>query len=453
MKFDPEKGRGARRPLPRSRLSKLEVVHGAMRSNTTELPRGKDKRKGVKEKDGPVADFTKRGLLAGLLGLGALKALEKGLDAAAVAIDEHREGELDERVSEEDVEVQEAPVGRFPIRLQFSRLGENENRAGDIYALYLGLPEVRGGSPIPAEITIDGFAVLEKSYDKKDAHIRRNFDGQEREQYLRNSEQARNHARAVLAERSRSAKRFDSIQEFADDIKDIPSDLYNAFNQGGWDTLATRMSLDAGEKRLLKLIASKMDVRMLLAYSMTELFPSQTGLSLKIFEQYIQEGGIHVLELMPAMYDRYISHGLGQFTSLALQELEGDVRGASVVNRCLPRDSVERISGSVLHVDGYKEQFRAMWMFGVYNMARLVRQLSAEEMRTLEANSDDPEFGVELTQFLASQHHAPADDAFEEYIEHDMIGSHKRHARPRIRPYIQEAHDYYRALGSYLRQS
>lgn len=428
-------------------MRKIEAFRGALSPKEEERRRKKNKEK---KTDGPVVDFAKRGLLASFVAMVTLKAVDMGLAAADEAIDQHLDrDDSQEGVGEhEEQEARETPVGTFPMRLQFPNLAEHEDRAGDIYALYLGLPEVRGGSPIPAEVTVDGFAVLEKAYDKKDAHIRENYSGQEREQYLRNSEQARLHARQLLTERSREPKRFTSIKAFADDIRHIPGDMYAAldFNQ-----LASRMRLSPQKKRLLEVIARKIDVQMLLAYSMTELFPSQTGLSAKIFEQYLQSGGVHVLELMPAMYDRYISHGMGQFTSLALQELDGDVRGASVVNQCLRRGSEQRISGSVLYVDEYKEQFRAMWMFGVYNMARLVKQLNEDEMRTLEANSDDAEFGVELTQFLASQHHAPADDAFEEYIEHDMIGSHKRHARPRIRPYIQEAHDYYRELDDLLR--
>lgn len=408
-----------------------------------------DKKGKLKKKDkgeGAVSKWTRRGFLT-FLGAGTAATAGNVYSIFDGQESERREESREEEVGTEVQETREYPVGEFPLSLQFPDLGTHEDNAGDIYALYLGLP---AGDPIPEHVLVDGFAVLENAYDNKEAYIRDHYSGGEQEQYLRNAREARNHARRLLTERSRTPVRFSSIGEFAESISTLPSEMHGAVD---WDKLAREMGLDAREQSLLELVARKIDAHMLLAYTMTELFPAQTGLSLNIFEQYLQAGGIHVFEVMPAMYDRYISHGMGQFTSLALQELPGDVRGASVVNQCLKPRSDERISGSVLLVDEYKEQFRAMWMFGVYNLARLVRQLDADEMHTLQENSDDPEFGVELTQFLASQHHAPADNAFEEYIEHDMIGSHKRHARPRIRPYIQEAHDYYRALESELRHS
>jgi hypothetical protein len=315
----------------------------------------------------------------------------------------------------------------------------------NIYAYYLGVDD---GAPIPLAVTVDGRKVLVKFYDEKEDFIRRSrrFSEREKEQYLRNCQQARTHALAQFDARE-NFEVFPSIAAFVERIDAISNRVHSALD---WAEIERRMGLSSEELELVRNLSGKVDGKMLLAYALTELFPAQTGLSIKIFEQYIKNGGVHILELIPAIYDRYISHGLAQFTSFALKDTGTEIVGASVINRALPE--AEQIPRSVLYTDTYQEQFKGMHLFGVYNMARLVKRLNRNERALLRNNLEAPVLGIALTQFLASAHHAPAHGytAMQRFIRAGMRGSHKEHARERVQPYIQEAHDYYRELEDIL---
>lgn len=159
-----------------------------------------------------------------------------------------------------------------------------------------------------------------------------------------------------------------------------------------------------GERcKLLKAVAQKTLGIDLVAYGMTELFPSANGtLNVHLMEVLLRNAGRQYLETIPAMHDKYASLGFWQFTQFAVYNANGEVRGASEVNLYIGKQY--QIPGSVLKLRN-EHHHRAAYMFALSNLKDLVKRMSNKEINNLFRGHE--KHRDELVQFIAIAHHLP----------------------------------------------
>lgn len=153
---------------------------------------------------------------------------------------------------------------------------------------------------------------------------------------------------------------------------------------------------------LIEKIADSYDEKDMLAYAMTEIFPSNDGnRNEKMLEFVLKNYGREYLDLFPAMADKKGSLGWYQFTEYALYHVN-DIRGASIINLLLPKQ--ERIPGSVLDLK-WDDHIKAAHLFSIYNWAQSIRQMSDKQKTLLNKSIDNNH--DELVQIMATMHHNP----------------------------------------------
>jgi hypothetical protein len=162
--------------------------------------------------------------------------------------------------------------------------------------------------------------------------------------------------------------------------------------------------LHTGGCSLLKDMTARISGRDLVAYGMTELFPSRKGeVNVRLINVLLKNAGSEYLHSIPALGDKYFSLGFYQFTSFAVRHDDSGAHGASMVNLSVD-PSVQLTSGSVVGLKG-KEHHRAAYLFAVYNIANWIRfstPAERNELRRLFPSNMD-----QVAQFMAVSHHLP----------------------------------------------
>lgn len=181
----------------------------------------------------------------------------------------------------------------------------------------------------------------------------------------------------------------------------VVANLRKAIN---WKTVGSATNLSKTDVALVKSIASSFNGKDMAAYAMAELMPSADGrLNVTVMDFLLRNAGREYVEGIPAMHDGKTSFGPYQFTENAVYDTPKGCRGASKINQALPLS--QRIPGSVIFLRG-DDHHRAAYLFAIYNLCTLVRNLNATEKKTLQlkwsANKDD------LFLYCATAHHNPS---------------------------------------------
>ncbi len=213
---------------------------------------------------------------------------------------------------------------------------------------------------------------------------------------------AKQAAKTVL-ERYHKNKGLTSIDKY---IKSADSVTQETFKNLDFDGVAKEYRLNARQRKILQKALGTMHGKEIIAYGMTELFPSHNGKRNKSMLDYLlRNAGATYLESIPAMYDKYSSYGMWQFTSYAVFDAKGREEGASRISDHLPLK--QQIPGSVNKLVG-EDHVRAAYLFAAHNLARLVGDLNSTQMNAFERylsragkNSND------LVQYAATAHHLP----------------------------------------------
>jgi len=166
---------------------------------------------------------------------------------------------------------------------------------------------------------------------------------------------------------------------------------------------------------LLEKLTDSFDEKDMLAYAMTEIFPSTDGNRNEMMLEFILTYfGREYLDLFPAMSDKKGSLGWYQFTEYALYHVK-DIRGASIINLLLPQE--ERIPGSVLDLK-WNDHVKAAHLFSVYNWSGLIKSMNKKQKEKLENLIDSDH--DELVEIKATMHHLPkySKEAAKKWINH-----------------------------------
>jgi hypothetical protein len=217
----------------------------------------------------------------------------------------------------------------------------------------------------------------------------------------------------IITRYEQSEHRTTTLPAFTKRVDHIVNDARSNLDFTG---LCARYRLSSDRCVRLQYLSGRITGRTLIAYGMTELFPSQDGeTNRKMLDMMLRRAGEDYINSIPALGDKYLSMGFYQFTSFAVRHDADGVQGASVVSMFAGRD--RKIAGSVMQLSG-DDQHRAAFYFAVYNLAvllmepkyddkgKLVRSgLTAKQYASLKAHSPISE--ADLTVFMAASHHLP----------------------------------------------
>lgn len=298
-------------------------------------------------------------------------------------------------------------------------------RAGDLYRAFLGYE----GDRIPARLSVDWLARLDYLWARKASR--------------RDSGPVVHRARAMLVNeyRTRDPGRIslESYQEIAgNQARAVCAEL-------DWEQVRRRSGLDERKGALLKRISCNMGGRVILAYAMAELLPSTDGeLNRDYLDFMLRHAGRRYVESLPALHDSITSFGPLQFTHFAVYDNGRERRGASRVNLALPERL--RIPGSTLYLRD-SDHLRAAYLFGVSNLADVIRSMNARQVATFERVGGPR--GVDVAQFLATAHNKPAvaRRAMRAWLDSGARRSYREFC-PRVsRLYATKTYNNYRALA------
>lgn len=184
-------------------------------------------------------------------------------------------------------------------------------------------------------------------------------------------------------------------------IDDADREALSGYKSIDFKKLCVRLKIKGDKCAGFKEMSKRIRGHNLIAYGMTELFPSYKGdFNYVMLDTLLRNAGENYIHSIPALGDKYLSVGMYQFTSFAVRHDSKRTEGASIVSIY----SSKKISGSVADLRE-KEHHLAAYYFAVYNIGRLIRKLSKKDTRHL-VNSKKCST-LEMTQFIATAHHNP----------------------------------------------
>ena len=209
-------------------------------------------------------------------------------------------------------------------------------------------------------------------------------------------------AEAITSEYKENSAFGFSIQMYVEKIDQLIAGIKNA--EGFWGKVAEIKGLNKEEAELVESICRSFDGKDLMAYALTELMPSSDGeLNKGVMDFLLNNAGREYVEAIPALGDDKTSFGPYQLTEYAVYDAERQ-RGASIVNRALPKDL--RIPGSVSKLRN-DDHHKAAYLFAVDNIANLVNM--ASRINKLDVlNKVWRQKHLEIVQIIATAHHGPS---------------------------------------------
>ncbi len=318
--------------------------------------------------------------------------------------------------------------------------GPELTSACNLEALYLGAGKnhkdikrlLKGGcTTLNQRAAVDFEDVLEELWDyKNDGRAKRNGA-------------AKQAAKTVL-QRYHKNKGLTSLDKYIKSADDISKETFEHLDFAG---IAKEYRLNDRQRKILQKALGTIHGKEIIAYGMTELFPSHNGKRNKALLHYLlQNAGATYLESIPAMYDKFSSYGMWQFTSYAVFDAKGREEGASRMSDHLPIK--KQIPGSVNKLEG-KDHVRAAYLFAAHNVASLVGNLDGKQMTTFESylgragkNSND------LVQYAATAHHLPgkARNFAERWLRSGAKQNYGSFTKGRLRAYADKTRANYGAL-------
>lgn len=212
-----------------------------------------------------------------------------------------------------------------------------------------------------------------------------------------------------------------------------------------WDKLSQIKKLNDKQRKLLESIVKSIDGKDLIAYSLTELMPSQTDgkKNMAVMDFLLRNAGREYVELIPALGDNLTSFGPFQFTSYSIYNSNGELRGASIVNLALPEN--KRIPDSVIKLKG-NDHFKAAYLFATENIASLIKELNDKNLVLLESKIFNDKSNI--IKYIASAHYKPvyARKSMKAWINNKNSNEFLTNVHPQVRHYAKKTHVNWYAL-------
>jgi len=218
-----------------------------------------------------------------------------------------------------------------------------------------------------------------------------------------------------------------------DYMKQASSSIQQVRDNLDWDIVQERVPLGNQADRklnILKSITDQIDAKTLTAYALTELMPSEKAqTNISVLDFLLRNAGREYVELIPAMYDKFTSFGPYQWTQYAVFDANGETRGASRVNRAIPKEL--RIPGSVIYLKG-NDHHKAAFLNAVANLGDMIAGLNDSQLKVLERVHKTR--NKDITEFIAGAHHSPANarKIAKRWLDNDakleyLASCHRRH--------------------------
>jgi hypothetical protein len=179
---------------------------------------------------------------------------------------------------------------------------------------------------------------------------------------------------------------------------------------------------DDTQMALLKRFESSIDARSFLAFSVTEIMPTegpQSKIGVEVYDFLLRNAGQEYIERIPAMHDKLLSYGPYQFTRNALEDSPDVKNGASQINRILPKSQIPAHVAQLRGGDHHK----AAYLFALYNIAHLVKRLGDDDEKPHRAKKLLEHFeelpADTVLEYISTAHHLPGNamDAFEDFTD------------------------------------
>lgn len=214
---------------------------------------------------------------------------------------------------------------------------------------------------------------------------------------------------AIISQYERQEHDTTDLKAFIRRVDHVVNDTRSSID---WPALCEDNHLSSDRCVRLQYLAGRITGRSIVAYGMTELFPSRDGdTNKKMLDVMLRRAGTDYLDAIPALGDKYLSMGLYQFTSFAVRHDKDGRQGANIIARY-----GHSLPGSVMQLHG-DDQHRAAFYFATYNLMRLVGMtvdetgarrsvLNSRQYANLKAHAPIKE--IDLTIFMAASHHLPS---------------------------------------------
>ena len=192
-----------------------------------------------------------------------------------------------------------------------------------------------------------------------------------------------------------------NLEQYENNIKNILKKKKAAMDRERLG--AERLNGDSKKLKLLKKFSDMLDEKMLISYSMTELFPSEGESSKDFLDLLLNTAGEKYLDYIPSIWDKRISFWPFQLTEDALLEEGETINGASKTNLYL--NSEEKIPKRLLELEGLQHH-TAAYLFALENIISLLKKddkLLMDALSYLSKKRNKADF----IQLIALMHNYP----------------------------------------------
>ena len=192
-----------------------------------------------------------------------------------------------------------------------------------------------------------------------------------------------------------------NLEQYENNIKNILKKKKAAMDRERLG--AERLNGDSKRLKLLKKFSDMLDEKMLISYSMTELFPSEGESSKDFLDLLLNTAGEKYLDYIPSIWDKRISFWPFQLTEDALLEEGETINGASKTNLYL--NSEEKIPKRLLELNGLQHH-TAAYLFALENIISLLKKddkLLMDALSYLSKKRNKADF----IQLIALMHNYP----------------------------------------------
>lgn len=322
--------------------------------------------------------------------------------------------------------------GREKYEIKFGEIKINTNelagkKLGGLYKHYLGLED----SIVPKILKVDFEKQLKTLWQMKE----------EKSGLTRPAEKTRDN----LFEEYNKKRTGMDLEMYKNEATSSVENVYNNLN---WEKAGKKFKLNENKIDLLKEFAKEIKGSEILAYSLTELMPSDTGeINVKILDLLLKNAGREFVESIPAVYDHYTSFGPFQFTHYSIFNDGKKREGASKLAEFL---NIDNFPSSVTNIRG-NQNFEAAYLFAIYNLILLIKSLSSANIEKIKKywnkNEDD------LIQYIATAHNKPADarKAARRWIDNDLKSDYSISCKKIPLLYAKKTKSNYKAIKEYFK--
>jgi len=196
-----------------------------------------------------------------------------------------------------------------------------------------------------------------------------------------------------------------SIETYRSSIDAVVDQLEGALD---WGKVQRLFVLKKNQLDSMRRFAGEIDADLLLSYAMTELMPSEDGArNVTVFDFLLRNAGRGYIDRIPALGDRLLSFGPYQFTPAALPHTT-DGSGRTVRSSAHLLDATLKspvLPSNVVSLSG-DDHHRAAYLFALYNIAVLVKDLGEERCAALAKRG---RMSAAVRDYVVAAHHRPVE--------------------------------------------